>query len=49
MERFHFEDPSLNGRIILKCILNKWDGGMDWIDLAGSCEYGNKSPGSIKC
>jgi hypothetical protein len=30
-------------------------GGMDWIDLAqgrqvvGTCEYGNESPGSIKC
>jgi len=25
----------LDGRIILKCIFKKWDGGgMDWIDLA---------------
>jgi hypothetical protein len=22
------------GRIILKCIFKKWDGGMDWIELA---------------
>jgi hypothetical protein len=28
------EDPDVDGRIILKCILKKWDGGMDWIELA---------------
>jgi hypothetical protein len=34
-ERDCLEDPSLDGRIILKWILRKWDGGrMDWIDLA---------------
>jgi hypothetical protein len=31
------EDPD-NGRIILKWILNKWDGGMDRIDLFQSTE-----------
>jgi hypothetical protein len=30
----HLEDPGVDGRIILKRILEKWDGGMDWIDLA---------------
>jgi hypothetical protein len=30
----HLEDPGMGGRIILKCIFEKWDGGMDWIDLA---------------
>jgi hypothetical protein len=27
-------DPSIDGRIILKRIFKKWDGGMDWIELA---------------
>ena len=30
----HLEDPDINGRIILKWILEKWNGGRDWIDLA---------------
>jgi len=33
-ERDHLENPDIDGRIILKWILRKWDGGMDWIDLA---------------
>ena len=33
-ERDHVEDPSLDGRIILRRIFRKWDGSMDWIDLA---------------
>jgi hypothetical protein len=27
-------DQGVDGRIILKLILKKWDGGMDWIELA---------------
>jgi hypothetical protein len=27
-------DPVVDGMIILKWIFNKWDGGMDWIELA---------------
>jgi len=33
-ERAHLEDPSVDGRIILRPIFRKWDGGMDWIELA---------------
>jgi len=36
-ERYHLEDPGVDGRIILRWIFRKWDvgrGGMDWIDLA---------------
>jgi hypothetical protein len=28
------EDPEVDGRIILKWIFRKCDGGMNWIDLA---------------
>ena len=28
------KDPSVDGRIILKRIFEKWKGGVDWIDLA---------------
>ena len=30
----HLEDVGVDGRIILKWIFRKWNGGMDWIDLA---------------
>jgi hypothetical protein len=30
----HLEDPGVDGRIILKLIFRKWDGSMNWIDLA---------------
>jgi hypothetical protein len=30
----HLGDPGVDGRIILNWIFNKWDGGMDWIELA---------------
>jgi hypothetical protein len=33
-ERDHLEDRGVNRRIILRWILRKWVGGMDWIDLA---------------
>jgi hypothetical protein len=36
-EKSHLEDPSINGRIILRWIFRKWEvgcEGMDWIDLA---------------
>ena len=43
----------------MKRIISKWiferlvggagEGGIDWIDLAGSCACGNEPSGSIKC
>jgi hypothetical protein len=27
-------DPGVDGRIILKCVFKRWDGGMNWIELA---------------
>jgi hypothetical protein len=30
----HLGDPDIHGRIILKRILKKWNGSMDWIEQA---------------
>jgi hypothetical protein len=32
-ERVDLENPGIDGRIILKWMFEKWDGGMEWIDL----------------
>jgi hypothetical protein len=32
-ERDHLEDPGIDGKIT-ELIFRRWDGGMDWIDLA---------------
>jgi hypothetical protein len=29
----YLKDPGVDGRIILKCIFEKWDGYVEWIDL----------------
>jgi hypothetical protein len=33
-KKYQLSDLGLDGRIILKRILKRLDGGMDWIDLA---------------
>jgi hypothetical protein len=58
-ERDHFEDPGVDGRIILRCIFWKWDvgaclhgvfrSGSGWRQEAGFCECGNETSVSIKC
>jgi hypothetical protein len=49
------KDVGVDGRIILKWIMKKSNGGMDWIDLVqsrdrwrGSCECGDEPSGSTK-
>jgi len=37
--REHLEDVGVDGMLVVSWILRKWDGGMDWIDLA---EDGNR-------
>jgi hypothetical protein len=35
-ERDHLEDLDMDGNIILKLILKKWDGGMDFFGMVGT-------------
>jgi len=55
MERDHWGDPDVDGRILLRWIFGKWEGvetGWSWLrkgQVAGTCEYGDELSGSIKC
>jgi len=33
-ERHYFEEPGVDGRIILRWIFRNWEGGMEFIDLS---------------
>lgn len=54
-EKDHMKDPSLGGRMILKCILMEWAGTwtvLIWLRTrtgGGFCEFGNEYPNSISC
>ena len=52
-ERDHWGDQDVDGRLILRWILRKWEGvmgtGWSWLQLAGAYECGNELSGSIKC
>jgi hypothetical protein len=37
-ERDHLEEPGVDDRIILTWIFRKWDGDIDWVDLAQDWE-----------
>jgi hypothetical protein len=42
-ERDHWEDPGVDGRIILRCILKKWDvgvwTGLSWLRIGTGGEH----------
>jgi hypothetical protein len=52
-EKDHLGDLGVDGRIILRCILNRMGRALiirltEDGDMAGSCEHGNELSGSIK-
>jgi hypothetical protein len=54
--RNHFEDPGVDGRLILKRFFRKWEEGINLDSsgsgkgqVAGACECGNEPSCSIEC
>ena len=47
-EREHLESLGLDGRIILKRMLKKWNGGTDKIRVAGASKSSNEHSGCIR-
>jgi len=51
-ESDYLEDPGIDGRIILRWLLRKWDGldrcGSGFGQVTGTCECGNEPSGSTK-
>jgi hypothetical protein len=55
----HLEDSGVDGRVILKCIIETWNGwggghgldrsGSGYGEVESSCLYGDELSGSIKC
>jgi len=52
----HLEDPGIDGKIILRWIIRKWDvgawTGLIWLRIGpggDTCKCGNEPLGSIKC
>jgi hypothetical protein len=33
-EEINLEVPDVDGRVVLKCIIDSWNGGMEWIEVA---------------
>jgi hypothetical protein len=52
-ERDHWENPGVDGKIILRRIFRKWGvwvwAGLSWLRIRRPCECGNERSGSIKC
>jgi hypothetical protein len=55
-ETYHLDDPVTDGRIILKQIFSKWDGGhglgcsgSEKGQVAGTCKHANVPLGSKQC
>jgi hypothetical protein len=55
-DRDRFQDPGLDGKMIVRCIFRKWyvgyaldRSGSGQGQVAGTCEWGNELSSSIKC